>query len=92
MHDGIHYQTQEYFKPVDCKHIEYVMEDTKRLCPFHSDSWMQTCIGQYMMDSDRKEANRKDREARTGRKEGGKSSVMQKVKGVLRALAFDEYP
>lgn len=94
MHDGIHYQAQEYFKPVDCKHIEYVREDTedtKGFCPFHSDSWMQSCIGRSMMDSDRGEADRKDREARTGRKEGGENSVIQKVKKAFRALVFDEY-
>ena len=92
LYDGIHYQAQEYFQPVDCKHIECVKEDTKDSCPFHSDSQMQGDISQLMMDLDREETDRKDMEAMTGRKEGGKKSVMQKLKVVFRAIAFDEYP
>lgn len=81
MNDGLRYQEQKYFEPVDCEHIEYLKQDTKDSCPYHKNHDMQMAICETIVHT-RGEAPeaREHRWSRWGRN----------AKKVRNAILFDE--
>lgn len=84
MDDGVLYQTEQYFQPVNCKDIECVEQDTMNSCPFHRDFEMQGKITRKIFYLEHEEKSRKERAERMG----GETPAVRKVKGVLREIFF----